>query len=315
MTKALIFGHFCPLHNAHLALINATTQLCDNVEFGLFVHKSDPITEELRTKWLECLGVVHKVQIHNIDAPYKDIDTKSFSKFDLISGSNPALLPIAKKLNIAHFLWDPAREAMPIDSKDILANVPKHWEDMPSFVRIHAQKRLSFVGPESVGKSFFAKRMAEKYDGPHVPEYGRPHEKYRHKVDYTGEELLTLARRHAASRMAISHNAGPVLFEDTDELMTAVWSEMLIGSETEAIEKLITAPDRYVLYGADTPWEEDTLRYFAKKELRQAFFDRIEKKLKKHKAPYQTIVGDWQTRESESISIVEELMNEPFTFR
>ncbi len=314
MTKAIIFGRFCPLHNAHLALINASSKLCDHTEFGLFIHESDPISADLRIKWLERFGVVHKIHINKTDNPYSDIESSHFTSFDLVAGSNPELIPIAKTLSASHFLWDPAREAMPIDSEQILADVPKHWNDLPDFVRIHAQKRMTFIGPESVGKSFFAKHMAEKYGGPHVPEYGRPHEKYRDKIDYTGAELAELAQRHSASRSAISLNAGPVLFEDTDELMTAVWSEMLIGNETEAIEQQITEPDRYVLYGADTPWENDTLRYFAKKELRQAFFDRIERKLNKHKLSYQTIIGDWQTREAESVAIAEELLSEPFTF-
>ena len=310
MTKAIIFGKFCPLHNAHLTLIRATLDLADKLEFGLFIDEKDPIAQNLRLKWLTKFG-----KIHIIRGSYAQIDSSQFDGFDLVAGSNPKIPEVAEKLGAAHFMWDPAREALPIRSSNVLKNTAKHWHDLPDFVRISAQKRLTFVGPESVGKSFFAKRMAEKYGAPHVPEYGRPHEKYRGKGDYTGDELAVLARRHGAARNAIAHLAGPILFEDTDELMTAVWSEMLLGKPTATVEAQIQLPDAYVLYGADTPWEEDTLRYFAKQELRQAFFERIESKLKAHNAPYQIIEGDWQKRENETIALVEKWLSEPFSFQ
>lgn len=314
MNNAIIFGRFCPLHNAHLTLIRATQNLTKKLHFGLFVHENDPVPSPLRIKWLSRFGEVHIIKILDIKKPYESIELRALPKVDLVAGSNPKIVALAQALSAKYFMWDPAREAMPINSTQVLKDIPKHWNDLPDFVRIHAQKRLSFVGPESVGKSFFAKRMAAVYGGPHVPEYGRPYEKYREKGDYSSAELVVLAQGHASARSAIAMQAGPVLFEDTEELMTAVWSEMLLGHSTDEVEALITLPKLYVLYGADTPWEEDSLRYFAKKELRQDFFDRIERKLIKHKARYEIIDGDWQAREAETIAIVEAWLKAPFKF-
>lgn len=81
------------------------------------------------------------------------------------------------------------------------------------------------------------------------------------------------------------------------------------------MERLITLPDMYILYDADTPWEEDRLRYFAKRELRQAFYDRIENQLKIHGARYQIIGGEWKARERQTIDLVENMMSAPFKFR
>ncbi len=315
MQKALILGHFQPLHNAHLALIRVALTRTKKVEFGLFTHKHDAISPALRKDWLERFGTVYEIDVSGHKDPYGLDFTHLFSNIDIIIGSNPNIVPIATKMRTNYMMWDPKREAMPIDSKTVLTDIPAHWEQLPEFVRVHAQKRLTFVGPESVGKSFFAKQMAAKFGQPHVPEYGRPHESFRQKGAYSVRELVELAKRHAASRAALSLQAGPILFEDTDELMTSVWSEILLNKSSKAIENLIQKPDQYILFGYDTPWEDDSLRYFAKQELRAKFYALIRKKLEKHNAPFIKVDGSWEERQKRTCLIVEETLKKPFTFR
>ena len=87
MTKALILGHFLPLHNMHLALIHATRSVADEVVFGLFVSKNDAISPVIRHKWLEQFGKVIELEVNK--TPYTDIDLKQLPKdIRLIAGSN-----------------------------------------------------------------------------------------------------------------------------------------------------------------------------------------------------------------------------------
>ncbi len=309
--KALICGFFEPMHQMHLALLRNVQSQGYELVIGLLTRQNsnDSIPASLRQKWLERFGEV--VLLPFTKEPYGEIDEVHLPQnISLIAGSNPELLKLASRMKLPHFLWDPAREAWDLRAEDILSHPAEHWFDMPDFVRVDAQKRITFVGPESVGKSWFARAMAEKFGGPHVPEYGRPHEKYRSKGEYTGEELTLLAKRHGASRRALAHLAGAVLFEDTDELMTAIWSEMLLGQSTKSVEALIEKPSLYILYHWDTPWEDDKLRYFSRSDLRKKFHDRIKAKLDQFEMNYIEIGGSWDEREAQTVKAVESLRAE-----
>jgi len=194
---------------------------------------------------------------------------------------------------------------------DIRHDPSAHWYSLPSHVRPWFQKRLTLVGPESTGKSYMADLLAQRFGGPYVPEYGRPYEHYRTPGPYRPEELHYIVDGHVAHRKTLSMKAGPVLFEDTDPLLTAVWAEMLLGKSLPSLEARIELPEHYLLLSADTPWEEDPLRYYAKQEMRAKFFDKIEAKLKAHGARYTLIHGSFKAREAQAIAVVEDMLKTP----
>ena len=209
------------------------------------------------------------------------------------------------------FFLDPVWMPCPANSSDIRKDPYAHWYSLPSHVRPWFQKRLTLVGPESTGKSYMADFLARHFGGPYVPEYGRPYEKYRTPGPYRPEELHYIVDGHVAHRKTLSLNAGPVLFEDTDPLLTAVWAEMLLGHSLPDLEARIELPEHYLLLDANTPWAEDPLRYYAKQELRDQFFAKIKAKLDAFGATYSLIQGNFTEREAQAIAVVEEMMKTP----
>ena len=116
----------------------------------------------------------------------------------------------------------------------------------------------------------------------------------------------------AAMRAALSPLAGPLLIEDTDALMTAVWAEYLLGKPSPTLELMARASlaDHYLLLTPETPWTDDGVRYAGKQEEREWFFNAAKKRLDACGAPYTVITGaDWDARERQAVKVAEGMLN------
>ena len=321
-TTGVILGKFMPPHEGHVALVRTASYLVDRLTIILSASDNDPIPSRTRKGWMEALfpeAVV--IVVNNGDEPLAS-DSPEWVRIirgfhpepiDRVVGSEDYIVDLARALNAQHFILDPMWMAFPANSVDIRENPFEHWNSIPDHVRPYFQKRLTLVGPESTGKSYMADLLAQKFGGPYVPEYGRPYEKYRTPGDYRAEELHFIVDGHVAHRKTLSLKAGPVLFEDTDPLLTAVWAEMLLEHSLPDLEARIELPDHYLLLDANAPWEEDPLRYNGKQEQRQLFFTKIKAKLDAFGASYTLISGDWAEREVQAIAVAEEMLKTPKT--
>ncbi len=319
MGNGVILGRFMPPHEGHVALVRTASYLVQHLTIILACAENDPIPASVRQSWMENLFPKARVLLH---CTPRQIPTNSQEWAGIIRhlhpepinrviGSEDYLVPLAKALDAQHFILDPMWMAFPANSADIRANPYAHWKSLPRHVRPWYQKRLTLIGPESTGKSYMADFLAQRFGGPYVPEYGRPYEKYRSPGKYRPEELHFIVDGHIAHRKTLSMVAGPVLFEDTDPLLTAVWAEMLLGHSLPDLEARIELPEHYLLLDADTPWAEDPLRYYAKQELREQFFAKIEAKLKAFGASYTHISGSFEAREAQSIAVAEAMLKTP----
>ncbi|MCF6273381.1 MAG: AAA family ATPase [Rhodobacteraceae bacterium] len=319
MGNGVILGRFMPPHEGHVALVRTATYLVDRLTIILACAHDDPIPADVRRGWMEALFPLTRVVLHCTSRPIST-DSPEWAgiirrlhpePINRVIGSEDYLVPLAKALNAQHFILDPMWMAFPANSADIRADAFAHWQSLPSHVRPWYQKRLTLVGPESTGKSYMADLLAQKFGGPYVPEYGRPYEKYRSTGPYRPEELHYIVDGHIAHRKTLALMAGPVLFEDTDPLLTAVWAEMLLGHSLPDLEARIELPEHYLLLDADTPWAEDPLRYYAKQELRVQFFEKIKAKLDAHGASYTLIKGSYAEREAAAFAVVEKMLDTP----
>jgi nicotinamide riboside kinase len=156
--------------------------------------------------------------------------------------------------------------------------------------------------------------LAAAFDGPVVAEYGRIYEGTRGDGPWSAPELIELARRHEAHRAAIAPWGGPVLIEDTDPLLTAVWAQMLLG---ERVPELEARPmgDLYLLLDADVPFVQDGIRYFADGGGRRRFQGLCEAMLERIGARFERITGGWSERDRQAQAAVERLRSEPFPGR
>ncbi len=319
-TTGVILGKFMPPHEGHVALVRTASYLVDRLTIILSASDKDPISPSVRKNWMESLFPEAVVIVANNgteplapDSPDWGPIIRGFhpEAIDRVIGSEGYIVDLARALNAQHFILDPMWMAFPANSDEVREDPFNHWKSIPDYVRPYFQKRLTLVGPESTGKSYMADVLAAKFGGPYVPEYGRPYEKYRIPGDYRAEELHFIVDGHVAHRKTLSLKAGPILFEDTDPLLTAVWAEMLLGRSLPDLEARIELPDHYLLLDANAPWEEDPLRYYGTQEQRQKFFTKIKTKLDAFGASYTLISGNWAEREVQAIAVVEEMLKSP----
>ena len=320
MKIGIVIGSFLPLHHGSLTVCKVAQALSKKLIIIIINTPNDPIPIKLRVKWLKAespkaIVIATKQQS---DFSFKDQLNnllRDFSKkfnsddFHLFS-SNPSSSPIAKKLKIKCSILDPDRLSQNIKSKDILADPYSNWLDMPISVRSSLIRRVVLIGPESVGKSTLAEQLRKsiiRY--PFLPEYGRPYEIFREPGYYKNHEFEDIISVHAAHRKALLPFSGPIFVEDTDELATAVWAEMLMGKRLPSVEKKINLPYLYLLLDPSVPFISEETRYF-NNEKRVEFFNKIKAKLDYLQASYTTIKGPWSTRNQASKKIIKKLLDE-----
>ena len=184
-------------------------------------------------------------------------------------------------------------------------------------VTTKTQKRLTLLGPESVGKTTLGERLAKHFGTQMVREYGRTYDekymqsRFKHGKGWREQDLVAIAETHAVMREALAPDAGPLLIEDTDALMTAVWAEYLLGAPLPRIEQLAreTLADHYLLLTPETPWTDDGVRYAGASDERAWFFNAAKTRLDKWGAAYTIIAGaEWDDRARQAMAVAEALM-------
>ena len=318
MKIGLIVGSFSPLHNGSLTLCKVAETLSEKLIVIVINAPDDQISVQLRTKWLK-LEIPSAIVTHlsrSKTSPIKNKIEEVFANLSIelesnnihLFSSNPSMSNIARILKFKCTILDPEKLAQDIHSKDILANPYLRWFDMPISVRLSLIKRVVLIGPESVGKSTLAKQLkASLMPHPFLPEYGRPYEVFRNSGPYKDNEFEDIIEIHAKHREALLPFSGPVFIEDTDELATAVWVEMLMNKQLLSIEKKIKLPFLYLLLNPSVPFVPEETRYF-NNEKRVQFFNRIKDKLDFYNASYIIIKGPWSTREAHCKRIIKNLL-------
>jgi HTH-type transcriptional repressor of NAD biosynthesis genes len=190
--------------------------------------------------------------------------------------------------------FDPERNAIPVSASQIRAKPFRYWKYIPEVVRPYFVKKICFYGPESTGKSFMAKRMAEKYETVFVPEVAR---ELIITNDFTTHDIINIGRAHEQRIHEQMKEANKILFCDTDAITTQLYSQYylhVVPPELEQFEKN-TQYDLYFLFDIDVPWVSDGLRDLG--HLRQEMFRRFQEALEKRKIPYTLVSGTWEQRE------------------
>src|SRR5690606_39846672 len=88
--------------------------------------------------------------------------------------------------------------------------------------------RVCFHGAESTGKSTLARKLADRFGCPLVPEYGRIHAEER-GTEFTLGGLLGIAREQDRLMHAAARAGPPLRLLDTDPLLPAARAGMLLG--------------------------------------------------------------------------------------
>jgi HTH-type transcriptional regulator, transcriptional repressor of NAD biosynthesis genes len=150
-------------------------------------------------------------------------------------------------------------------------------------------------GPESTGKTTLARELAEHFQTVAVPEYGRLYcEIFGNECDL--EDLRAIRRGHDLLAAAARRKAKQLIVFDTDAVMTAVWSDILLGQRPADLDRIDDPADLYLLCDIDVPFVADDIRYFPDPTTRTRMLAQTRAELERRGLPFVTITGSRYVR-------------------
>lgn len=166
--------------------------------------------------------------------------------------------------------------------------------------------RISITGPESTGKSWLAKRLAEHYQTTWVPEYAREYLEIINRP-YTYDDILIISQKQSDEEDSASEKCD-LLFCDTDFCVTSIWCRVKYGKCHEWITEKIEHNNYslYLLCDIDLPWQYDPLREHP--EMRSELFEMYRNLLMEQEFNYRVVNGTGGERLQNAISFVDEYL-------
>jgi HTH-type transcriptional repressor of NAD biosynthesis genes len=278
-SRGFLLGKFMPPHAGHIALVEAAAALVDELTVLVCWLPGDPISGEQRLAWMRELFPACRVVGHGEVVPQEPGESDAFWPIwqGIVAAVHPEPIDYLFAgedygLELAHHVGGffvplggrvlGANDALArLSASAVRADPAAHWPLLPAPVRAHYRRTICLHGAESTGKSTLAAQLADELGTHWVPEYGRSHcEVYRDPL--TRDDLLLIGRAQQAMAQAAARWAGPVLLLDTDALMTAAWTEMLLGERPQELMNAAKA-DLYLLLEPDLPWVDDGTRFFS----------------------------------------------------
>jgi HTH-type transcriptional regulator, transcriptional repressor of NAD biosynthesis genes len=170
-------------------------------------------------------------------------------------------------------------------------------------------KTVCLHGPESVGKSVLAAELAAHFDTVFVPEYGRTYCEH-FGTTLVNDDLLTIGRTQAAMAEAAAQQANRLLILDTDPLMTAVWSDMMLGARDPWFAAFDDVADLYLLLDVDLPWVDDGTRIYGDAATRADFFNRCRDELVARGVNWAPVSGKGKARTTAALAAITRVLPE-----
>lgn len=311
--RGFLLGKFMPPHAGHLALIRAARALVDELTVLVCWLPDDPIAGALRLAWMQALLPDCRVLGHGDVVPQAPEDSATFWPVwrGIVAAAHPEPIDylfagegygdeLARQVGalfvplggrVLGMTDDPLAG---LSGSAVRADPAAHWPLLPQPVQAHYRSTICLHGAESTGKTTLARLLAAETGAITVGEYGRSHCE-AHTGPLSLDDLILIGRAQQAMIAAASAWAGPLLLADTDALMTAAWTEMLLG---ERPAELMDAPKAslYLLLEPDLPWVDDGTRFFADPADRHRFATIVEQVLVDAAVPFVRIAGQGNKR-------------------
>jgi HTH-type transcriptional repressor of NAD biosynthesis genes len=303
-----VLGKFMPPHLGHVFLCDFARAYCKRLTILVCSLDGDPVPGALRYQWMKALFPTCDVQWCREDLPqapedhpdfwpiWRDVVVRYAGSPEVVFASEDYGVRLAAETGARFVPVDRMRRAVPVSATMIRDDPFRHWDFLPVPVRSYYARRVCLFGPESTGKSTLAAGLAAHFNTVHVPEYGRAFTDV-FGTTVTAADLERIAEGQYASLVAARRQANRIVIEDTDRLLTAVWSDMLLG--------LIDDPaDLYLLCDIDLPWTDDGTRYFPAAADRQRFFEACRDELEQWGVPYAVIRGEGEARQAAAVAAI-----------
>lgn len=161
---------------------------------------------------------------------------------------------------------------------------------------INGIKLICLYGPESTGKSFMAKKLAERYKTEFVPEVARELITSNH---FNREDIINIGRAQTERIFQKARKANKILFCDTDLITTQIYSRQylkVVPPVLYELEKMVEY-DQYFLFDTDVPWVSDGMRDLGDEKKREGMYEIFKNELERRNIPFVKVQGDWEERE------------------
>ncbi len=323
--RGFILGKFMPPHAGHVTLIQSARALVDELAVLLCSQSDDPIPGELRLSWMQEIFPDCRILWHCEAAPQQPSDDREFwriwSKIVERHHPDPIDYLFAGESYGAELAHHVGGTFVPLGGRILKADrgaigglsasairaAPRgYWDFLPQPVRSHYGVTICLHGIESVGKSTLAERLAEHYQTTLVPEYGRSHCEV-HGTDCREDDLMLIGEAQQAMISAARPWANRLLIADTDALMTAAWSQMMIGYTPDQLICHRKA-DLYLMLAPDAPFVDDGTRVYKTAEQRDRFHRITRDTLVLSRANFVEIRGSWDERYMAAVAAIDDLI-------
>lgn len=163
-------------------------------------------------------------------------------------------------------------------------------------------KTFVVSGPESTGKTWLSKLLAEHFDSVWRPEYLRTF--YEQNNGVTQEQMQIVAERQMEQEMNLFESHQSPIFLDTNIINLKVYYQYYFKKEPHWFEKLYNPSlyDHYILLDTSVPWVEDEQR--ESPEVRDNVFGLLVEEYKRLNISYDIVFGDYHDRKKQILQLV-----------
>jgi NadR type nicotinamide-nucleotide adenylyltransferase len=327
MKRGFILGKFMPPHAGHVTLVQSARALVDELTVLVCSLPDDPIPGESRLAWMRELHPDCRVVAHTEPAPQQPEDDPAFwdiwtrivakqhpEKIDYLFAGEAYGAELATHVGgmfvpLGGRILRTDRNGIGGLSGEAIRAAPwSYWDYLPHPVRNHYALTVCLHGIESVGKSTLAELLADHYRTTFVPEYGRSHCE-THGTDCREEDLMLIGEAQQAMITAARPWANRLLIADTDALMTAAWSQMMIGYMPDQLICHRKA-DLYLMLGNDAPFVDDGTRVYKTPEKREKFQRIARNALELSRTNFVDVSGSWDERFKTAVVAIDVLIEQ-----